>query len=320
MDNFEVLTHLGREEGRKLRPGGTLDDINMALPWFQIKSREVVSYGGHEGHDNSDRLPFFTSYLTKNVLPHVNALAKLDGFYNIELHDTYSYLNNGVDYTNCLTWSKRKGDSGVILLPDLYHICNYGDKLQLHTDKTEWVAKQCDKIGFWGTTTGDRNPSKNERLKVCNWALGRQGMDFYITKVAQMSIEHVRSVYKDFDEFTSAPVTPSTMFEYKFLLDIPGNTCSWDRVPLVLNSKSLLFKMPCRDMCFYYPLLHHGTHYVSVNMYNMTNQQRFYLENPNHAAFITACANKFASDYLHARHALMYCVGLLEGCAEHNGA
>ena len=320
MDNFETLTHLGNEQGKRLKPAETLDDLTPGIPWFQIKGHEVTNYGGHIGHDNADRLPFFTQYLTMNVLPHVEALAKLDGYYNIELHDTYSYLKNGIDYTNCLTWSKRKEDHDVVLLPDLYHICNFGDKLHKHVDKLDWVSKPCDRIGFWGTTTGDRDPKKNERLKTCDWSVDKPETEFYITKVAQMDIKDVQAAYPRFDDFSSASTTPETMFDYKFLLDIPGNTCSWDRVPLVLNSKSLLFKMPCRDMCFYYPLLHSGTHYVSVNTFNMLDQRRFYLANPGTAKFITGCANKFATDFLHARHALMYTVGLFEGSSCYNGS
>jgi len=320
MDNFETITYLGTEQGKRLKPIETPEELKKGVPWFRIQGREVTSFGGHIGHDNADRLPFFTQYLTTNVLPHVEALAKLDGYYNIELHDTYSYLKNGIDYRNCLTWSKRKEDRDVILLPDLYHICNFGDKLQKHVDTLDWASKPCDRIGFWGTTTGERDPKKNERLKMCDWSVDHPETEFYITKVAQMDAKDVQTAYPRFDEFSSASISPETMFDYKFLLDIPGNTCSWDRVPLVLNSKSLLFKMPCRDMCFYYPLLHSGTHFASVNTFNMLNQRKFYLSNPRIARFMTECANKFATDFLHARHALMYTVGLFEGSSWFNGS
>lgn len=319
MDKLDAVSHLGREEGRKLKIRASLDDIDKSIPFFSIKGREI-SIGGHIGHDNQDRLPWFALFLKNQVFPHLDPSASIDGFYNIELHDTYSYLKNGKDYTNCLTWSKRKQDRDVILIPDLYQLSNYHDRFSRpdYVDQYPWHNKN-NKIGFWGTTTGSRDPSTNVRLKMCDWGLNfKEETDFYITKVAQMKVEDVCKAYPQFNQMFGKYAGPKHMFEYRFLLDIPGNTCSWDRVPMIMHSKSLLFKMPCEDMCFYYPLMHDTSHYVSVAEHNMLQKRLYYMNNPQQCKFMIQNANKFADDFLNTNTAIAYLVALLESAAFYN--
>lgn len=316
MDSLSSVDFLAHHEGRKLKPKQA-HQLEQKVPFFQIDTSGGMSVGGFQGHDNADRMLFIAKYFTSQVFPKMESNKMAQGLYNVELHDTYAYLNNGIDYNNCLVWSKRKADHDVVLMPDLYHLVNYGGKLQKDIDILSWNDKKpC--IGFWGTTTGDRDPLKNERINVCRWGRDHKDWtDFYITKVAQMEIEHVRKKIPEFDDIFRSPVTASDMFQHKFLLDIPGNTCSWDRVPQILNSQSLLFKYPCQDMCFYYPLLHNGTHYVEVTLEDMIKKALYYENNHKEAQFIIESANKFALTFLNSSVAERYLVKLLETSAHY---
>jgi len=325
MDPSEVIVHLAQKEGKKLRYRP--DDHDPVVPFIRVTGKRLghIQPFNHIGHDNEARMDFVRHLFTNIIGPsfHTHTPA-LQGDFNIELHDSYSYLPRGCEealYTGCMTWSKNRTHNHVVLLPDLYQLSNYGNGSLITPDSfSSWSQKPLDKIGFFGTTTGNRSPLLNQRIQTCVWARDHKDIvDAYITKVAQMSEQDVvQSIgVSAFKDILHDRVSHQDMFKYKFLLDIPGNTASWDRVPLVLQSKSLLFKMPCSDMTWYYPLLHNNTHYVAVGHNSIESNLKYYLANPKEANFIIDCANKFANTFLTGRHALLYTTALMEEAA-HN--
>lgn len=318
MDVDESIRYLGRVAGSQLHPIYTVDTINTNIPYFHVNKERSISIYNFEKHDNANRLPFFAQYLVNKVFPFIDKAYSLEGYYNIELHDTYSYLNNGHTYQNCLVWSKRKQDTDVVLIPDLYQLVNYSGKLD-EKDALDFNKKK-NKIGFYGTTTGNTNPMLNDRIQTCMWSLDHQDVcDFYITKIAQMTAEDVMNAVPGFKKVSHPYVNAQYLYNYKFLLDIPGNTCSWDRVPTVLNSKSLLFKWPCTDMCWYYPLLHSKEHYVAVDRNNIISQYNYYMANQQEAISMTQRANKFTNNFLGAAQADKYMVALFEEAVHLHG-
>ncbi len=317
MNSKEIITYLGEKEGRNLKIGREIGDINQELPYFCIKkdsSKYVINGYNYADHDNAPRMEFIINYMNQFVIPNVSKELDLSGYYNIELHDSNSYLNNGKDYKNCLVWCKNRSDKDVVLLPDLYHLTGFGGKLQT-VDPQAWVAKS-NKVAFFGTTTGNRSPDLNKRLLYCRERLNgyENACDFFITNVAQMTEEAIKNCYKDKWIYMKHPyVDHTTTYNYKFNLDIPGNTASWDRVPLVLHSKSLLFKSPCTDMAFYYPLLQESVHYVAVDdLKSIVNKQTYYLNNHKEVELLVNNANKFTKDFLNPNDALRYTIALFE--------
>ena len=322
MNNKEAIVFLGEKEGARLRIGHSVDDINTKLPYFRIDKNAEGTYTfegfNYQKHDNADRMPFILNYLKQYVVPYISAEANIKGYYNLELHDSNSYLDgSSTDYTNTLVWSRNKSDRRPILLPDVYQLTNYGNKLNAK-DTVEWYAKQ-NLIAFYGTTTGSRDPSQNARLQWCKWKAANDPYDktchWYITNVAQMQVEDIVKTYSlPVWQNMSKPYVPHThLYNYKFNLDIPGNTASWDRVPVVLNSKSLLFKAPCQDMCFYYPLMHTGEHYIHVDTpEDALKQQQYFLSNMRDYSRINANANNFVQDFMTPHAAIRYMVALFE--------
>jgi len=314
MDPSDSISYIAQLHSKSLKPRITLDDVNQNLPFFRITKDNGynITMFNYEKHDNAGRMPFFCKYLMQHVLPNIDNTLDISGYYNIELHDTYSYLNNNFDYTNTLVWSKRKDDHNVVLIPDIYHIQGYGGKITGIKDKFAWNDK-IDKIAFYGTTTGSLNPLVNTRIQTCIWAKQYPNdLDFYITNVAQIAPQKIINEIPNFSSICKPPIDPQNLYQYKYLLDIPGNTCSWDRVPLILNSKSILFKMPCQDMCYYYPLLHEGVHYIGCNKQNMLQKRQLCNANQGLTNFISMNANKFVQDFLQANHALMYLINFFE--------
>lgn len=321
MNAQENIINIAQLAGKRLKPSRDVTTVEHDnIPYFQIVNSNTVKGYNYEKHDNAPRMKFF-----ENVLPMVlNKLKGLDMnglYFNVELHDTYSYLKSytSSSYNNCLVWSKRKTDEFVILLPDLYHLNNFNGKLK-YRDTLDWNNK-IDKIGFWGTTTGDIDPLKNQRIQTCLWSIPyRKTIDFYITNIAQMTAKDIFIKIPDFQSIYSTYKTDEEMLKYKFLLDIPGNTCSWDRVPFIMNSKSLLFKAPCQDMCFYYPFMKSGTHYIDVDNSYILSTMEYYKNNPKEAEMIIENANYFVSSYLQQSSAYLYMSTLFQESIYWNAA
>lgn len=305
MNNIDVITRLAQYEGRNLKP----DTENIIhLPNFTCTGNKVTHIDNYIDHDNAPRLPYFTNILNNTVLPNLTSRYNIHSRcnrYGIELHDSNSYLSGDLDYSNVMVWARAKNDKKSVLIPDIYQFENY---VALNIDDQ---TEKKNKIGFFGTTTGSRDPTQNTRINMCLWAIDKDYIDCYITKIAQMSTESFKSV-KNSDKIMHEFVKPSDLFKYKYLLDIPGNTYSWNRVPIVLNSNSLLFKMPCSDHGWYYPLLHPGEHYVDVNIHNMESKFMYYENNPREVAFIIENANRFVNNYLKPIHAVSYMVALFQ--------
>lgn len=316
MNNTAAIQYLANQESKHFTIYKDEKKVNKSLPYFQLCKQEsdyLINCYNYIGHDNQDRMLFFKQYLQGYVLPLIDKNVNLSGFYNIELHDSYNYLSKSVSYDNCLTWCKTMNDPNhnPVLLPDLYQMTNYGGILN-NVDDILWNQKK-NKISFYGCTTGDRNPLHNERIQTCLWGLEhRSYTDLYITNIVQMKQTDVFSAIPKFQDIYHPPTSQTELFNYKFNLDIDGNVSSWSRVPVILNSKTLLFKMPSRNMCYYYPILQSGTHFVSVNKNNMRIQYDYYLNNPKEAAFIIQNANKFVKDFLQPQHAILYIKTLFE--------
>lgn len=314
---LDMISNMGRNEGKHLVIQNNLDDIKFNIPFFQIDGKNI-RVGGYKDHDNAPRMIFWASYLQKRVLPFLEKGTNINGYYNIELHDSYSYLNcSKEDYKNVLVWSKEKENKDVVLIPDLYQLANYNNQFlnPLQKDDVLWSDKN-NKIGFWGTTTGDIDPLKNKRIQSCLWFFKKDPLhcisDCFITNIAQMKKETILTHVPEFCHIYHLPVDFKYQYRYKFLLDIPGNTCSWDRVPLIMNSNSLFFKSDCKDMCFYYPLLKNKENYVDVEFENddILKKREYYKNNTNESLEIIKNANQFAKSFLHENAAQQYLISL----------
>jgi hypothetical protein len=318
MNNLDAICTLAQKEAYVLSKN--INNINDNIPWFDINinngGKRITNSGNYANHDNANRMQFFCDHLNANVMSHVEKIDRIVGRYHIELHDSNSYLVNGFNYKGCMVWAKNKQDRDVVLIPDPYQFTNYGG--QLGNDTVSFAKKSKDKIGFFGSTTGSIEPVSNDRIKTCIWSLHhRDIIDCYITNIVQM---RTNAFVTELGEETAKaivhqPLSLNEIFDYKFLLDINGNTTSWSRVPQILNSQSILFKMPSKDMSWYYPLLRADTHYVHVNHHNMRSKIMYYRNNPKEVSFILENANRFVSDFLKPNHANLYMVALFDELA-----
>jgi hypothetical protein len=321
MNYQDSIIHLAHNNGKIFSPlnEDEIEDIN--LPYFEVYKDALGICGynirmfNYEKEDNAPRMPYYCHYLLNSIFPNIDKSADITGFYPICLHDSYSYLNDGKIYDNVLTFAKRKQDKYPILIPDPFQIGNYGGRLQ-YQDQILWEDKK-DVIGFYGGTTGNRNPADNLRLNVCDWSLNNRDVsEFHITNIVQMEPNDVLSKYKNFKSMYHNPVSQEEQYKYKYLLSVDGNTSSYDRLCLIMNYKSLLFKYKSDDILWYYPLLMDDTHFVDVNIDNIRAKYMFHKNNPQETKRIITNANKFISTYIKPVNTMMYTTFLFETFAE----
>lgn len=329
MNNLDAIQYLAHAEARNFAPWRLDGDdgIMTAVPRLVVTKDEGgggyrVAMQGHQGHDNEGRAPLICEFVRASVLANLDPAINAAGVYPIELHDSYTYLATDsaahrARYRGCLTFSKDLSHRHTVLFPDPYQIGGYGGMLGVKDERP--FAQKASSVLFAGTTTGARSPKDNERIRACVWALNhRPRYEFYITHIAQMAHEDIR---RDLGaDVLRAIVRPHVSQEehhrHKYVLNIRGNTCCWSRVPMILNSNSLLLNLRHGDGTWYYPMLQAGTHFVPVPSLNsLPDVVQQCDSNPAWCEHITQNAREFVRQFCSPTHAAYYAKCLFEAMA-----
>jgi hypothetical protein len=221
----------------------------------------------------------------------------------IELHDSFSYLPDADHprYKNCMVFSRPRDSSSGALIPDPFHMGGFGGLLEAaRKDSVQWRNKE-SRLFFAGSTTGDRDPAANERVRACVWSLRQPpgSCDFRITNVAQMTPEHLLAAVPAVARTIGRAVPVHDHFLYRYQVNIQGNTACWSRVPMIMSTKSLLVNLKHDDVMWYYPMMAPGTHFVQARgLDDLLGIRSWYDANAEEAIRITRNANEFATDVL----------------------
>lgn len=340
MDIGQATEDIARSEGRRVHPvrdPSELEELDEAmgrrLPAFRIDRSEAKSGSAFvavglsdrdPGHDNADRLPFLVDFLNTRVLPMVESAACVSGTYRVELHDSYTYLPDRHRYHNVFSFGRAPdaAERTVALLPDPYHMGDFGGLVSIMSDDTVPWTDKLPKLFFAGTTTGDRNPANNARIRACMWALDRPDVaEMHITKIAQMAPDAILKAHPRFRETLRPPIPPEQHFRYRYQTNIVGNTACWSRLPMIMASRSLL--VHCRsvaadDAMWYYPLIREGRHYVGADSAegpDLLRAHAFCRSYDRQCRAMVDEANVLARDLFHSGTAASYMATLLEECS-----
>lgn len=312
MNTIETVKYQAQLNSGKCYPK-RFEDINNLLPYFEIFknsfNRFDVRCFNYENEDNAPRMPYIQNYLKTSILPNIDKSTDITGFYNIELHDSYSYRNNGLDYSNVFTFAKFKDHKGPVLLPDIYQLGNYGNTLAFD-DRITWDKKE-DKVIFRGGTTGNRDPLHNKRIDICNWALNKPELyDFKITNIVQMDAQHVANCIPKLSNILAPAMPIEEQLKYKYIFCIDGNTCKFDCWPYKTNS--VILKYESKEMLWYYPMMIDRFHFMNVDKTNMESTINHLNTNPVEAQIMSINARRFVHDILKAIAHQVYTVELFE--------
>jgi hypothetical protein len=334
MNKYDCIRSLADGNAKAFRPFRSPEELKeqedvdldaLKIPYFQI-TRDPVQHRYRlnsyncAGHDNEPRMGFYCDYIEKHVMPHLSRDADVTGYYALELHDTYCYLDpqrrEFYEKVPSMVFAKKSSDRMPVLVPDPYMIANFGNKLMIQ-DPVPFDQK-IPTIFFAGGTTGSMDPLKNQRLRLAEWG---QGIDdgkvrIGITNVVQMSQDAVAKAYgPKVVKMMMPSVTQQDQYRYKYLLSVDGNTAGWDRPIWIANSKSLLMKYASDQMLWYYPMLQEDHHYVGVDTNSMMDKYNFLQNNPAVCQWMIANANDFVRNYASSLAATLYMTQLFENVA-----
>jgi hypothetical protein len=357
MDTGQAIEQLARAEARRTRPitdPEELDELDArvgrTVPAFRIVRAPTGAGAGAlraepapgregRGHDNAERLPFVCDFLNRRVLPLLSAYGddggdlfpsgafggrsggSLEGTYRVELHDSYTYLPGRAGYAEVLSFGRATDaeERRVALAPDPYHMGGFGGALGVAaSDGVPWASKE-PVLFFAGTTTGDRDPARNARLRACVWSLSRPDVSrMLITNIAQMSPDAILAAHPAIGGAFHAPVPLEDHFRYRYQANIVGNTACWSRLPMILSGRSLAVHVRHSDSMWYYPLLREGRHYVgaeSVEGEDLLRALAFCRSYDRQCRAMVDEANALARDLFHPGAAATYLAALLDEAA-----
>lgn len=225
----------------------------------------------------------------------------LQGTISIGLHDTY----DANEVYDVLVFSKKADARGQILIPDMYAMNHYGG--MLGSKDTRSFENKKDRATFIGCTTGSTNPTENARLRLCQWAHDHPGVaDCFISRIVQMRPADVYGAFPAAYSYVLDRTTSvSVQREYKYLINMDGNTCAWDRLPWILASQSVALKERTDTVNWYYGFLEDTEHFMGFDTFDEIPQimKELSLED---AKRIIANANAFVQTFLNLEAHMFY--------------
>lgn len=227
----------------------------------QIKNRKI-QFSKNRSLDSDLRAETVSKALT--LLNRMIALPDLD--FVVCLEDFITRRNGKIP---CFAFAKDKQQVGAILIPDFEALAGYDDlvdEILKLNGKFPWKKKKTK--AFWrGATTGGA-------LTARNWR------DFPRCQLALLSLDRPRLLDAKFTSVVQAePQVPSILeregllgsmaskekhLEYKYLLDVDGNSCTYSRYYWELLSSSVVFKHASQNIQWYYRGLIPYVHYIPI--------------------------------------------------------
>jgi hypothetical protein len=336
MDTGQAIENIARAEARRVRPITDPDELRelearhgRPLSAIEVRRRpacdggvrfEAIARDRDPGHENAPRLPFLTNFINVRVLPLIDPAADVTGVWRVELHDSYSYLPDRERYEEVLTFGRAPDarERRVALIPDPFHMGDFGGLLaSASADAVPWAAKE-PLLFFAGTTTGDRDPARNDRIRACVWSLDHRDVaHMHITKVAQMQPDAIVRAHPRVAETLRAPFSVEAHFKYRYQVNLAGNTACWSRLPMIMSTRSVMVhaRDPCGDAMWYYPLLREGQHYVGADSAageDLLRAHAFCRAHDRQCKAMVDEANALARELFHPGAAASYLATLLE--------
>jgi len=221
----------------------------------------------------------------------------------IGVEDTY------VNGLGIMVFSKNKKSQKNTMIPDLYAMGEYHGSLN-SIDEKQLSEKHTMGI-FAGASTGHTDPKYNERILFSNSAIGNSHVKSYITSIVQMEESKIEGNFPSYRDFTSDSISENEQKNYKYVISIDGNTTSWDRIPWVFRSNSILLKKRSDDVNWYYSFMKEDEHYLGFDdlqeaEHVIKNTSLGFLEKINENS------KKFVNSYLTLEKQMYYMIKVIE--------
>ncbi len=267
---------------------------------FEIHNNQIVKTISYIPKDKFQSRLQITSQFIQQVVQQTNY--KINGNFIINLHDKSDLHPN----VNEIVFTKNIQTQKAII-PDIYAMEAY-KRVGDIPDSIPFGQKKNKGI-FIGVTTGDTHPLKNERLQLCNYShfLKQKGeeclMDVFINHIAQIPEEQIQQFYPHYKQFIKGDLSIQDQRQYRYIINIDGNTSSWDRLVWVYQGNNIFVKKKSDNISWFYPLMIKGDHYVEFENGQELNlkievMNRMWEKNPSRLETLMKTQREFAQNYL----------------------
>lgn len=219
----------------------------------------------------------------------------------------------------CFVFAKNADVSSLILIPDIKALAGYGKLRQMIPEANEmhpWEKKEAKT--FWrGSTTGGYSTLANwdqiARAKLVLLSLAHpEAIDARFNSVVQCDPE-VPQLMKA-KGMVSKSVTRPDHLKFKYLVDVDGNSCSYERYFWLLLSNSVVLKQMTPNVQWYYGALEPYKHFVPVkeDLSDLLEKIEWAKTHDLEAKLIAEEASQFVRDNLGPEDTALYLYLLLK--------
>jgi len=227
---------------------------------------------------------------------------------DVSLHDFVGHQMNTPEWPHSIfAFSTLRRDTHNLMIPDLYAMQHYHGKLT--KDEVPTLKKQ-NRALFIGSTTGFADPDKNYRIQLCTIARKQKyaWLDAYISDIVNLTEADAPFVLP----FTHPRMSIPEQREYRHILCVDGNTACWDRLPWVLASNSVCWKMESDHVCWYYAFLKPWVHYVPFTLDTLEDTWAKFKDDTAAQLRMVQAANQFVWDFLRPEAHALYTRTLIQ--------
>ena len=269
---------------------------------FRIKDAQVTCLDKNQDYLDPFRYRFFESF-TNQVLKHYG-LNDLSFDVMVNFNDETN--NEHLDHPSKFVFARPKS-SPHICIPDSHLGQTINTCSRLGDLDIEWGAKQ-DKACFFGSDTGLQVANENaQRVNICERYLNSELVDAKITNFTKTPKN---------PNYSSPFVSIADQLKYKFILNVNGNTTSWERLIWTMASNSLCIyvRPPAQqnDISWYYHLFDFDQAFVYVDENNIESCVKFLLDNPITSAYLKDRQKATAEILSGVEYHSLYYAGILQ--------
>jgi hypothetical protein len=307
-----------RQINEDLRPyadGISSASLSEAFKGDKVKRFNLVRFTISNGQiavsldDRNLNRRHFLEFL--GCLQKLNQLTKLpDVDFIVSLEDGFDH---NPDLGPCFVFAKRSDTGSLILIPDIKALAGYGKIRQMIPEgnkKHPWEMKVAK--GFWrGSSTGGQLTALNwdriARAKLCLLSLKHpKELDARFHNVVQCDPELPAMLQAK--GLVSGSVDRVDHLKYKYLVDVDGNSCSYERYFWLLLSNSLVLKQVTPNVQWYYGGLTPYVHYLPVqeDLSDLVEKIEWARAHDAEAQAMSERAMQFVRDNLSSEDILLY--------------
>lgn len=310
--DLSAYEKISKEELDQFFQGERIEKLKLIR--FTIKDRQISVSLAEKNLQHKQFIHLLAAFKKINelvILPDVDFIISLeDGFYE----------DLGVPL---FVYAKSQAARSLVLIPDFKALTGYSTlrkEIEKGNQKWSWESKKVK--AFWrGSTTGGwlttQNWDKLARVKLALLASAYpEKLDACITGVVQCDPE-IPELIKS-KGLLSKRTTQANHLKYKYLVDVDGNSCSFERYFWVLLSNSVVLKQITPNIQWYYGGLKPYQHFVPVkeDLSDLLEKIEWAQTHDAEAKQIAANATQFVKNSLSQEDIFLYTTHLLREYAK----